>query len=198
MLLSAAQSCAALQLLPHSLAPIKPITRFKVASNASHNKDKMMVFDGKLYQLGVVVRDLDAGIAHYQKMFGLGPFTRLNTDYQARHRGTLQHVANRNAFARWGDLYLEMVEPGKGNSSASEWLANKGEGIFHLGYSTDNLLQRPAGLELCFESLSSLTPEGLPAVIHFDTVEQLGYYVELADYRLVQKLCDWIDGKQAM
>ncbi|MGP3792603.1 VOC family protein [Pseudomonas sp. B392_1p] len=152
-----------------------------------------MNVEGKLYQIGVVVRDLNAGMQHYRQLFGLGPFCRLDTNYTGRYRGTLQQIANRNAFARWGDLYLEMIEPGKGQSSASEWLAAKGEGIFHLGYATTNLEQRPGGVEVCFETIDSLTEEGQPAVIHLDTVEQLGYYVELADYRLAERLANWID-----
>lgn len=153
-----------------------------------------MKFEGTLYQIGVVVRDIEAGMAHYSNLLGLGPFTRLDTDYTGRYRGTLQHIANRNAFARWGELYLEMVEPGSGQSTASEWLAARGEGIFHLGYSTTNLSQRPGGVEVCFETLDNLTPEGVPATIHLDTVQQLGYFVELADSRLAERLAHWIDG----
>lgn len=152
-----------------------------------------MKFQGKLYQIGVVVRNLEAGMAHYRDLLGLGPFCRLDTRYTGRFRGSLQQIANRNAFARWGDVYLEMVEPGSGNSSASEWLAQRGEGIFHLGYSTTDLDQRPQQVEVCFETIETLTPEGKPAIIHLDTLEQLGYYVELADHRLAEQLSRWID-----
>lgn len=153
-----------------------------------------MNFEGKLYQIGVVVRDIDAGMEHYRTLLGLGPFQRLDTHYTGRYRGTLQQIANRNAFARWGDLYLEMVEPGEGQSSASEWLAARGEGIFHLGYATTDLQQRPAGVEVCFETVENLTEEGHPAIVHLDTLEQLGYFVELADHRLAERLSRWIDG----
>lgn len=153
-----------------------------------------MQFDGKLYQIGVVVHDLEASMEHYRTLFGLGPFRRLDTDYTGRYRGIEQRIANRNAFARWGDLYLEMVEPGSGQSSASEWLATRGEGIFHLGYATTNLEQRPAGAQVCFETIDNLNALGQPAIIHLDTVTQLGYFVELADAQLAKRLAQWIDG----
>lgn len=152
-----------------------------------------MKFNGQLYQIGVVVRNLEVGMAHYSRLLGLGPYARLDTDYTGRYRGWTGRIANRNAFARWGDLYLEMIEPGTGESNAKEWLQTRGEGIFHLGYATDDLTQRPTGSEVCFETLDTLTADGKPAVIHLDTVAQLGYFVELTDKPLVERICHWID-----
>jgi hypothetical protein len=156
----------------------------------------MLQFDGTLYQIGVVVRDLEAGMAHYAQTLGLGPFRRIDTRYRARYRDWTGTIANRNAFARWGPMYLEMIEPGEGLGNAREWLETRGEGIFHLGYATDDLEQRPGGLPVVFETLDSLTAEGRPAVIHLDTVRLLGYFVELSDRALVDKLSRWIDEAQ--
>lgn len=140
-----------------------------------------MNIDGDLYQIGVVVRDIDAGMARYRSMFGLGPFWRLDTRYQGRYRDWTGTFANRNAFTRWGPVYLEMIEPGEGQGNAREWLETRGEGIFHLGYATDDLAQRPGDSVVCFESFGARLPDGGPAVIHLDTVAQLGYFVELSD-----------------
>jgi hypothetical protein len=156
-----------------------------------------MQFEGTLYQIGVVVKDIEAGMAHYSTLLGLGPWSRVDTDYTARYRGWSGRVANRNAFARWGELYLEMVEPGVGEANAMEWLRTRGEGIFHLGYATDDLEQRPGGVESAFETLDTLTADGRPAIVHLDTVAQLGYFVELSDRALVERLCRWIDGAGA-
>lgn len=149
--------------------------------------------DGTLYQIGVVVRDLEAGMAHYSTLLGLGPWRRIDTDYHARYREWTGRVANRNAFARWGSLYLEMIEPGVGQTNAREWLRTRGEGIFHMGYATDDLDQRPDGVACVFETLDTLTAQGRPAIVHLDTVDRLGYFVELADRALVTQLCRWID-----
>lgn len=152
-----------------------------------------MHLDGDFYQIGVVVHDIDAAMEHYGQLLGVGPFWRLDTDYEGRYRTWHGRIANKNAFARWGSLYLEMVQPVIGQSNAKEWLATRGEGIFHLGYAVDDLSQRPQGAECVFESWGSRLPNGDAAVIHLDTVAQLGYFTELSDRSLVEKLNGRID-----
>jgi methylmalonyl-CoA/ethylmalonyl-CoA epimerase len=152
-----------------------------------------MDFAGERYQIGVVVRDIEQGMAQYRRLLGLGPFWRLDTRYEGRYRNWTGVFANRNAFTRWGDLYLEMIEPGEGLGNAREWLETRGEGIFHLGYASDDLSQRPDGVEVCFESFGARLPSGAAAVIHLDTVDRLGYFVELSDRALVTKLNRRID-----
>lgn len=67
-----------------------------------------MNLQGDFYQIGIVVRDIDEGMAHYQELLGVGPFWRLDTDYEGRYREWRGRFANRNAFTRWGNVYLEM------------------------------------------------------------------------------------------
>ena len=148
---------------------------------------------GDFHQIGVVVRDIDQGMAHYAGLLGLGPFWRLDTDYEGRYRDWRGRFANRNAFTKWGDVYLEMIEPVVGEGNAKEWLATRGEGIFHLGYAVDDLSQRPGGVECVFESWGATLPNGDAALIHLDTVAQLGYFVELSDRALVTRLNAGID-----
>jgi len=152
-----------------------------------------MKFEGELYQIGVVVHDINRGMEQYAALLGLGPFWRLDTHYEGRYRNWTGIFSNKNAFTRWGSLYLEMIEPGLGEGNAKEWLHTRGEGIFHLGYATDNLDQRPCGVQVCFESFGAKMPDGRPAVVHLDTVAQLGYFVELSDRALVQRVNSAID-----
>lgn len=148
---------------------------------------------GDFYQIGIVVRDIDEGMARYGRMFGLGPFWRLDTDYEGRYRDWRGRFANRNAFTRWGDLYLEMIQPVVGEGNAKEWLDTRGEGIFHLGYAVDDMKQRPGNAPCVFESWGATLSNGDAAVIHLDTVAELGYFVELSDRALVTKLNGAID-----
>lgn len=152
-----------------------------------------MIFEGDFYQIGVVVSDIDAAMDHYRRLLGLGPFWRLDTNYEGRYRGWTGAFANRNAFTRWGDVYLELIEPGLGEGNAKEWLETRGEGIFHLGYAVDDMSQRPDGVACVFESWGATLPNGDAAVIHLDTVDRLGYFVELSDRSLVEKLNGRID-----
>lgn len=148
---------------------------------------------GDFYQIGVVVKDIEAGMAYYRNLFGLGPFWRLDTHYEGRYRDWSGTFANRNAFTKWGAVYLEMVEPGLGEGNAKEWLRTRGEGIFHLGFAVDDMRQRPDGVECVFESWGGRLANGDAAVIHLDTVDQLGYFIELSDRGVAQRLNAAID-----
>ncbi len=146
-----------------------------------------------LHQIGVIVRDLEQGMAHYRDLVGLGPFMTMRTRYEARFHDWRGTIANHNAFAKWGDLYLEMVEPGEGDGIHRHWLETRGEGIFHLGFWTDDMSQRPGGAEVCFEPMGAVNPDGSPRIVMFDTLKELGWYVELADRQLVETLNSGID-----
>lgn len=148
---------------------------------------------GDLYQVGIVVHDIDEAMTHYSRLLGLGPFWRMDTDYEGRYRSWQGRFANKNAFTRWGDLYLEMVQPIIGEGNAKEWLANRGAGIFHLGYAVDDMGQRPDGVECVFESWGAQLPNGDAAVIHLDTVDALGYFVELTPRTIAAGLNARID-----
>ncbi|MDB5672625.1 MAG: hypothetical protein JWO25_3584 [Alphaproteobacteria bacterium] len=152
-----------------------------------------MKFEGDLCQIGVVVRDIEAGMRAYRDLLGLGPFWRLDTHYRGRYRDWTGTFANKNAFTRWGDVYLEMIEPCVGEGNAKEWLRTRGEGIFHLGYAVDDMTQRPGGVECVFESWGATLANGDAAVIHLDTVDRLGYFVELTDRSLADRLNARID-----
>ncbi|WP_052223681.1 VOC family protein [Novosphingobium malaysiense] len=158
----------------------------------SHPAPSTVAIEGDFYQVGVVVRDIDEGMARYSQLFGLGPFWRLDTHYRARYREWEGIVANRNAFARWGDLWLEMVAPGEGQSNAREWLEQRGEGIFHLGYAVDDVMAHPARWPVCFQPLETRTKDGHPALVHLDTVKEFGYFAELTERSLAQRINEGI------
>ena len=148
---------------------------------------------GDLFQLGMVVHDIDEAMERYRRVFGLGPFIRHDTHYNARYRDWHGVIANRNAFARWGDWWLEMVEPGQGEGNAKEWLRERGEGIFHLGFAVDDVDAYPPQWPAVFESLDTKTEDGRTAVVHLDTVADLGYFTELQDRKLVDWFNDHLD-----
>ncbi len=153
----------------------------------------MTNFNGDLYQIGVVARDIEMTIEHYRSLLGLGPFLRIETQYEGRFRNWRGVISNKNAFAKWGELYLEIVQPNLGESTAKDWLKTRGEGVFHLGYAVDEMSQRPGGADCIFESWGATLPDGSAAVIHLDTAEKLGYYIELSDRALANKLNASID-----
>jgi methylmalonyl-CoA/ethylmalonyl-CoA epimerase len=146
------------------------------------------VLNGRLYHLGSVVRDLDAAVAKYRALLGIPAFHCVDTHYPARHREWSGTIANRNAFGKLGDLVIELVEPGTGEGPAMEYLRARGEGLFHVGYATEDPTQQPGGVAPCFEVRSSLLPDGNYGVVYLDTLEQLGFFIELVHTPRAQRV----------
>ncbi|MBV9995368.1 MAG: VOC family protein [Caulobacteraceae bacterium] len=149
--------------------------------------------DGRLYHFGVVVRDIDAGMARYRTLLGVPAFSRLDTHYEARHRDWRGIIANKNAFGRWGDLVVELVQPGLGNGPAGEFLASRGEGVFHVGYATDDPTQRPGGVTPCFEVHSSRRADGSFGIVYLDTLDALGFFVELVEQEVARRTVERVE-----
>jgi hypothetical protein len=143
--------------------------------------DPIPSIEGRLYHLGITVRDIDAAMTLYRSILAVPKFHRLDTNYQARHRDWTGTIANRNAYGRLGDLMIELVEPGEGLGPAHEFLATRGEGVFHVGYATDDPTQRPGGTPACFEVHSSVRADGTYGVVYLDTLDTLGYFIELVE-----------------
>jgi catechol 2,3-dioxygenase-like lactoylglutathione lyase family enzyme len=147
---------------------------------------------GTVYQIGVVVADLEAGMARYSRLFGLRDWKRMDTDYTGRYRDWTGRIANRNAFAPWGPIHLEMIEPGIGEGNAMEWLKTRGEGIFHIGVAVDDVRLRAEREDVVFEVSGRTQPDGFPAIVHLDTVATLGYFTELTWQPMADSLSQWV------
>jgi catechol 2,3-dioxygenase-like lactoylglutathione lyase family enzyme len=143
---------------------------------------------GRFYHLGLAVRDLDAAMESYRAVFGVRAFHRIDTNYPARHRDWVGTIANRNAFAYLGDLLVELVEPRLGQGPVGEFLSSRGEGVFHVGFATDDPTQRPGGVPACFEVHSTARPDGTYGIVYLDTVTALGYFLELVDTEMAQRI----------
>jgi hypothetical protein len=148
---------------------------------------------GSIYHVGVVVRDLDSAMDLYRLVLGVPAFHRIDTSYPARHRDWYGTIANRNAFGRSGGLIFELVEPGVPNGPAHEFLSSRGEGVFHIGYSTDDPAQRPAGVGPCFEVESSRMADGNCGIVYLDTIASLGYFVELVETSMAERIVAFVD-----
>jgi methylmalonyl-CoA/ethylmalonyl-CoA epimerase len=155
------------------------------------------MINGRLYHIGLVVANVDDAVAHYGHLLGIERFARLDTEYPARFGEWSGTIENRNAFAPFGDIYLELVEPGTGQSPAKRWLEERGEGVFHLGFATADPTQHADGADAVFEVLNRLRPDGQANIAYLDTVAALGYYTELVDSEGADRLCEWVDAVAA-
>lgn len=88
--------------------------------------------------LGIAVRSLDEAVPLYEKALGL---TCLGREEVASQKV-------RTAFFDVGGVHLELLEPTSPDSTIAKFLAEKGEGIHHIAFRTDDIaaqLKQAAG-----------------------------------------------------
>ncbi len=87
----------------------------------------------KVSHIGIAVKDLDAGIAFYQK---------LGLTLEAIEEVPSQKV--KVAFFPCGDTRIELLAPTTDDSPIAKFIEKKGEGIQHIAFGVDDL---PAALK---------------------------------------------------
>lgn len=88
--------------------------------------------------LGIAVKSLDEAVPLYENALGLKCL--------GREEVASQKV--RTAFFDAGGVHLELLEPTAPESPIAKFLADRGEGIHHIAFRTDNIegqLQQAAG-----------------------------------------------------
>lgn len=101
------------------------------------------------YQLGIVVRDLDAAKAHFDRA-GVGPFEEGESAKIVErqvHGRQANDVTVRGAAAKMGPVEFELLQPVSGGGILAEMLAENGEGAAHLCAYADDLRGESARME---------------------------------------------------
>lgn len=95
----------------------------------------------KPHHLCIVVRDVEKAMRYYASI-GIGPweeypplaeYTKLNVMDEAAF------FACRFVFTRIGTLQLQLVQPGEGRTIYRDFLEQKGEGVFHIGFEVPDV-----------------------------------------------------------
>ncbi|HLY54565.1 MAG TPA: VOC family protein [Stellaceae bacterium] len=136
-----------------------------------------------IVQNGYVVRDLDAAVAEWTRIAGIGPFlVTPPTEFEARYHGRPTMLRAQAALAQAGDLQIELIQPvGDGPSIYTEGFPHGGEGLHHVCMVVEEL-----GSELArYDGL------GIPVVLsaeyfgirlaYLDARAALGSYLELVE-----------------
>lgn len=96
---------------------------------------------GKPHHICIVVEDIGKTKNYYESI-GIGPWV----DYPPLVEYTRLNVMDEPGFfdscfvyTQLGNLQLQLVQPGKGNSIYKEFLETKGEGVFHIGFEVDDI-----------------------------------------------------------
>ena len=98
---------------------------------------------GKLTEIdhvGIAVRDLDAVVDWYERMFGA----------TVAHRERIESDGVDEALIKVADSYIQLLTPTRDDSPVAKFLAAKGEGMHHVGYR----------VESCADALGRVKGEG--------------------------------------
>jgi methylmalonyl-CoA epimerase len=74
--------------------------------------------------VAIAVNDLEAAIAYYRETFGC----------EVEHREVVDSDGVEEALLRVADSYIQLLTPTRDDSPVAKYLANKGEGLHHIGY----------------------------------------------------------------
>ncbi len=130
-----------------------------------------------LHHLSLVVRDVDAAVRFLESL-GIGPFF----NYPPMKEYTRLQVPDEEGFfntvikcAMIGPVQLQVVQPGEGRSIYKDFLENRGEGVFHLGFVVDDIERSEAETgAMGLEVISSGRRDNGSGFAYFDTAAQCG------------------------
>jgi methylmalonyl-CoA/ethylmalonyl-CoA epimerase len=151
---------------------------------------KQLLAGLQINQIALVVEDIDASIRQYQQKLGYGPWIGyiydLNTLQYLVYRGKPSQAKWKFVMTDVGILNFELIQPmSKGDDIFSEFIANHGYGLHHIGYKVDNA-QKIIGQakEYGIGVLQEGRGFGLDGDGHFaylDTFGILGFIIELRE-----------------
>jgi methylmalonyl-CoA/ethylmalonyl-CoA epimerase len=80
--------------------------------------------------VAIAVNDLESAIAYYRETFGC----------EVAHREVVEKDGVEEALLRVADSYIQLLTPVRDDSPVAKYLANKGEGLHHVGYRVDDVV----------------------------------------------------------
>jgi len=92
---------------------------------------------GDIIELSVVVRDLDAAVERYSRLFGL----------QVHRRAESKEFGFKNAILPTGIGHIELLQPTDPNKAVGRFLARRGEGVYLVGFECTDIAGSVAHLK---------------------------------------------------
>ena len=95
----------------------------------------------QIYQLGYVVADVEKVARHCESTFDIGHFAGpiVVPMKNAIFMGKVVNTEIKAAFAKSGDIQIELIQPLDDDNPYTEFLARRGDGIHHLGFKVDDM-----------------------------------------------------------
>lgn len=140
-------------------------------------------------QVGFVVKDLDAAVESWVRLFGVGPWHFYTYEKplvkKMSYHGKPVEYRMRLALANIGQLRIELIEPLEGDTVYADFVREHGYGMHHFGVLTDDMegalaKARAAGLPMTMDG-SGFGRDGDGHYAYLDTEAALGTTIELIE-----------------
>ncbi len=140
-------------------------------------------------QIGIAVRDVDQAVAFFTATFGWGPFKIRDSEMKGvMYDGRIGDCRLKMAFARSGDVEIELIQVLEGETPHSDFLRRHGEGMQHLRFRVDDCDGMMAALARGgVEPLWSQKFPGVAAFAYMKTDKTSGLMVELFEKKESRK-----------
>jgi catechol 2,3-dioxygenase-like lactoylglutathione lyase family enzyme len=139
------------------------------------------------FQVAFVVGDLERAVRAFDTRLGAGPWRGWIFGPQGRgreYRGRPAEWTLKLALNNRSPQY-ELIEPRQGPSIHADWLAERGEGMHHVGVIVDSLEQAVSAMSRAgypvIQSGAGFGAERDGAYAYFDTTAHLGLVVEAVE-----------------
>jgi methylmalonyl-CoA epimerase len=116
----------------------KDPSRFSAAHGLTLQSHLMLFTE--IDHVAIAVNDLEAAIDYYAETFGC----------EVEHREVVESDGVEEALLKVADSYVQLLTPTRDDSPVAKYLANKGEGLHHIGYRVKD----------CGEALQSVKDHG--------------------------------------
>ena len=131
----------------------------------------------QLHHISVIVRDIDAAVTFYESI-GIGPFK----SYPPIKEYVKIDVPDKESFynltikcAQIGDVELQLIQPGAGQSLFKDFLDKKGEGVYHFGVVVEDIEKSDVEVKaMGLGVISSGRRENGSGFSYLDTVDKAG------------------------
>ncbi len=141
---------------------------------------------GKLHHVGLVVKNLEKGMAHLESL-GIGPFKGrgdakyVTINFKGELHGKPAEWKTKISNAQLGDVQLELLEPAEGPQALKESLDATGEGLHHIGFLSDDVDAEIAkGLKSGYKIwTSSKRADGKTAFVYFEPTKVGALAIEI-------------------
>ncbi len=140
-------------------------------------------------QIGIVVRNVDQAVEFFTSVFGWGPFQIRESEMKGfTYDGRRGDCRLKMAFARSGDIEIELIEVLEGETPHTDFLRRHGEGMQHLRFRVDDFDGMIAALaKKGVEPLWSQRFPGIAAFAYMKAEKTSGLMVELFEMKESEK-----------